>query len=164
MISPDSVTGCEPAASAFSTSAGSIGSSRCATASAPSAISNKLKPLRSSRVPRSCTRRRSNPTIRESGRDRQDISYCYVLGDDSRSLLGVVDLRELVLAGDQQNLSEIMTAPVVTAEADDIQEDVAEIFAKYHFRMIPVVDAEDHLLGVIRYKDLMTGAETHMKV
>jgi CBS domain-containing protein len=102
--------------------------------------------------------------IRESGRDRQDISYCYVTSDDSRALLGVVDLRELVLAGDQQTLLEIMAAPVVAAEADDIQEDVAEIFAKYHFRMIPVVDAEDHMLGVIRYKDLMTGAVTHVKV
>ncbi len=102
--------------------------------------------------------------IRESGRDRQDVSYCYVIGADSRTLLGVVDLREIVLAGDLQTLGEIMTAPVVTAESDDIQEDIAEIFAKYHFRMIPVVDPEDRMLGVIRYKDLMTGAETHVKV
>ena len=97
-------------------------------------------------------------SIRESRRDRQDITYSYVVADDARTLLGVVDLRELVLATDQQTLAEIMISPVVTAEADDIQEDVAEIFAKYHLRMIPVVDAEDHLLGVIRYNDLMTGA------
>jgi len=102
--------------------------------------------------------------IRESGRDRQAVSYCYVVGHDSRTLVGVVDLRELVLAADQQSLTEIMTSPVVSAEADDIQEDVAEIFAKYHLRMIPVVDSEDHLLGVIRYKDLMTGAVTTVKV
>jgi Mg/Co/Ni transporter MgtE len=97
-------------------------------------------------------------TIRESGRDRQDISYSYVVADDSRTLLGVVDLRELVLASDQRSLAEIMTSPVVSAEAEDIQEDVAEIFSKYHLRMIPVVDAEDHMLGVIRYNDLMKGA------
>ena len=103
-------------------------------------------------------------TVRTSGLDPDAISYCYVLGDDSRTLSGVVDLRELVLAADQQVLSEIMTSPVIAAEADDIQEDIAEIFAKYHWRMIPVVDSEDHLLGVIRYHDLMTGAVTTVKV
>jgi magnesium transporter len=103
-------------------------------------------------------------TVRTSGLDPDVISYCYVLGDDSKTLSGVVDLRELVLAADQQVLAEIMTSPVIAAEADDIQEDVAEIFAKYHLRMIPVVDSEDHLLGVIRYHDLMTGAVTTVKV
>ncbi len=95
--------------------------------------------------------------IRECGLDRQAISYSYVLGDDLKTLQGVVDLRELVLATDQQTLADIMIAPVVSAEADDFQEDVAEIFNKYHLRMIPVVDAEDRLLGVIRYNDLMKG-------
>ncbi len=102
--------------------------------------------------------------IRESALDRQAISYCYVVLEDTKLLLGVVDLRELVLAPDHQTLAEIMTAPVVSAEASDMQEDVAEIFAKYHHRMIPVVDSEDHLLGVIRYNDLMTGAVTTVKV
>jgi Mg/Co/Ni transporter MgtE len=102
--------------------------------------------------------------IRESARDREAISYCYVTGQDSQTLAGVVDLRELMLAADEQSLAEIMTSPVVAAEAEDLQEDVAEIFAKYHLRMIPVVDSEDHLLGVIRYKDLMTGAVTTVKV
>jgi magnesium transporter len=97
------------------------------------------------------------PIIRGSRLDRQDISYCYVVNADTRSLLGVVDVRELLLANDQQSLADIMTAPVVTAEADDIHEDLTEIFAKYHLRMIPVVDAEDRMLGVIRYKDLMKG-------
>jgi magnesium transporter len=95
--------------------------------------------------------------IRQSGLDRQAISYCYILGDDMRTLRGVVDLRELVLASDQQTAADIMISPVISAEADDVQEDIAEIFDKYHLRMIPVVDAEDHLLGVIRYNDLMKG-------
>jgi sporulation protein YlmC with PRC-barrel domain len=96
--------------------------------------------------------------VRQSGLDRPYISYCYVVHEDTRTLLGVVDIRELLLAGDQQALSEIMIAPVISAEADDVQEDLQEIFAKYHLRMIPVVDIEDHMLGVIRYKDLMKGA------
>jgi len=94
-------------------------------------------------------------TVRQSGRDPQDISYLYVVGEDGRSLLGVVDLRELVLAADHLTLGELMASPVVSAEEEDVQEDLAEIFAKYHYRMIPVVDTQDRLLGIIRYKDIM---------
>jgi magnesium transporter len=94
-------------------------------------------------------------TVRRSGRDPQDVSYLYVVGEDGRSLLGVVDLRELVLAADHLKLGELMASPVVSAEEEDMQEDLAEIFSKYHYRMIPVVDAQDRLLGVIRYKDIM---------
>ena len=44
---------------------------------------------------------------------------------------------------------------MVSAEQDDTQEDLEQIFAKYHYRMIPVVDAQDRILGIIRYKDIM---------
>ncbi|MGO9114119.1 MAG: CBS domain-containing protein [Thermoguttaceae bacterium] len=50
-----------------------------------------------------------------------------------------------------------MVAPVVAAESDDVREDLEELFAKYHYRMLPVVDRGDHLLGVILYKDIMKG-------
>ena len=93
--------------------------------------------------------------IRRSGRDPQHVSYIYVVAPEDKLLLGVVDLRELVLAADDQSLAELMASPVVAAEDDDTQEDLAEMFAKYHYRMIPVVDTQDHLLGVIRYKDIM---------
>lgn len=95
--------------------------------------------------------------IRRSGNEPSNVSYVYVVGDDDQTLVGVVDLRELVLASDQQTLGDIMTAPVVTADEGDIQEDLAEIFSKYHFHMIPVVDPQDRILGVIRYKDIMKG-------
>jgi magnesium transporter len=102
-------------------------------------------------------------TVRSSGRDSQDVSYLYVVGEDGRSLLGVVDLRELVLAADHSRLGELMASPVVSAEEEDMQEDLAEIFAKYHYRTIPVVDAQDRLLGIIRYKDIMKDMITQVK-
>jgi CBS domain containing-hemolysin-like protein len=52
---------------------------------------------------------------------------------------------------------------VVTAEEDDLKDDLAEIFAKYHYRMIPVANAQDHILGVIRYKDIMKAFVTRIK-
>ena len=67
----------------------------------------------------------------------------------------MVDLRELVLSPDERPLAELMVSPVVAAEGNDIREDIVEIFAKYHYRMIPVTDAQDHMLGVIRYNDIM---------
>jgi magnesium transporter len=101
-------------------------------------------------------------SLRTCGRDPAAISYLYVVGE-GRSLQGVVDLRELVLAQDHQPLGEIMVSPVVPAEAADTQEDVAQIFAKYHYRMLPVVDPEDHILGVIRQSDILKGLAAQAK-
>lgn len=102
--------------------------------------------------------------IRQSRMEAESISYIYVVNPNSQTLLGVVDLRDLVLAGDNLPLGEVMTSPVVMAEADDVQDDLAEMFAKYHFRLIPVVDAQDKILGVIRYNDIMKGVETRIKI
>ena len=101
--------------------------------------------------------------LRCSGKEPHGISYIYVLKTDGNTLSGVVDLRELVLAADEKSLAEIMTSPVVSADEDDVQEDLAEIFAKYHYRMIPVVDPRDRILGVIRYNDIMKGLVTRVK-
>ncbi len=101
--------------------------------------------------------------IRSSGRGRDEISYVYVVNGNGQTLIGVVDLRELVLAHDGATMEEIMVSPVVSADADLIREDLAELFAKYHFRMIPVVDKEDRILGVTRYKDIMRGLVTRVK-
>ncbi len=100
--------------------------------------------------------------IRAEKREHDAISYIYVIGLE-KTLLGVVDLRELVLASDGATLGELMSSPVAAAEADDAREDVAEMFAKYHFRLIPVVDAQDHLLGVLHYKNIMKGLVTRAR-
>jgi magnesium transporter len=101
--------------------------------------------------------------IRRSGRGRNAVSYVYVVGSNGGHLLGVVDLREVVLAGDEQSLGEIMATPVVSAEEENVQDELAEMFAKYHYRMIPIVDAQDRILGVVRYNDLMKGASAPAK-
>jgi magnesium transporter len=95
--------------------------------------------------------------LRTSNFDHDMISYVYVVSEPDKVLLGVVDLRELILSNGALPLSEIMVAPVVAAESDDVREDLEELFAKYHYRMIPVVDRGDHLLGVIHFKDIMKG-------
>ncbi|HOW18584.1 MAG TPA: CBS domain-containing protein, partial [Phycisphaerae bacterium] len=100
--------------------------------------------------------------IRNGKYERHSISYVYVLGEN-RLLVGVVDLRELVLASNTATLGEIMTSPVVSAQRDDLREDLEEMFAKYHYRAIPVVDEHDSMLGVVYYKDIMKGLVTRAK-
>lgn len=95
--------------------------------------------------------------IRTSGLDNDAISYVYFISEDKNILQGVIDLRDIVLASDDVKISDLMVAPVVAAQEDDIRETLEEMFAKYHFRMIPVVDEKDILLGVVRYNDIMTG-------
>ena len=95
--------------------------------------------------------------LRTSQFDHDKISYIYIVAGPDRMLLGVVDLRELVLASDTATLGELMAAPVVSAESDDLKDDLAELFAKYHYRMIPVVNEKDCLLGIIYYNDIMKG-------
>lgn len=94
--------------------------------------------------------------IRQSSLGYSGISYLYVEGQDGR-LQGAVDARLLLVSDDAARMEDLMASPAVAAEADDIREDLEAIFVKYHFRMIPVVDPEDRILGVIRYNDIMRG-------
>jgi predicted transcriptional regulator/uncharacterized protein YrrD len=94
-------------------------------------------------------------TIRNSGREPSSISYIYVVNGDRKTLLGVVDLRELVLSPDHAAMGDVMVSPVVSAEEDDVQDDLVEMFAKYHYRMIPVVDSQDRILGVLYQNDVI---------
>jgi magnesium transporter len=91
------------------------------------------------------------------------VSYIYIVNQKTGAVEGVVDLRELVLAADEVPLEEIMAAPVVAVEDDDLRDDVHRLFAKYHFRMLPVVDRVDRMLGVIRYGDVMKGLEGRVR-
>ena len=102
--------------------------------------------------------------IRGSGREPDSIWYVYVVADEAGTLAGVLDLRDLVLAPDERPVTDVMTAPVIAAEADDPREDIEALFLKYHFRMLPVADPKDHILGVIHYNDIMRGLVTRAKV
>ncbi|HEX9107285.1 MAG TPA: PRC-barrel domain-containing protein [Longimicrobiales bacterium] len=95
--------------------------------------------------------------IRRSGRKPGAISYVFVVDGPASALVGIVDLRELVLASDEATLGEIMTSPVIAAQAGELRVDLENVFHKYHYRMLPVIDASDRLLGVIRYNDIMKG-------
>jgi magnesium transporter len=93
--------------------------------------------------------------LRAAGHDKEAVTYIYVVREPDHVLLGVVDLRELVLANGTSTLEDLMATPPVSADAELLKEDLVDLFSKYHFRLLPVTDSADHLLGVLEYKEIM---------
>ena len=94
--------------------------------------------------------------IRKNGFDKETINNCYVT-DASRKLVGVVSLRALVLAKDtNQPIQELMDTHVVSVSTTTDQEDVSNLFEKYGFLAIPVVDAENRLVGIVTIDDAIS--------
>jgi Mg/Co/Ni transporter MgtE len=90
---------------------------------------------------------------RKLARDKEVVMYVYVT-DESGLLLGVVDVRDLIMAEDHQTLTEIMTDNVITLSRTDTLRDAVEMFERYSFRAIPVSDDENRLMGVISHRDI----------
>ena len=92
--------------------------------------------------------------IKEIGMEKETVYTCYVL-DPTRRLIGIVSLRQLVLADENSLIEDIMDTEVVLAQTGDDQEEVAELFKKYDLMVIPVVDAEHRLIGIITIDDIV---------
>jgi CBS domain-containing protein len=101
--------------------------------------------------------------LRKSRRTRAAISYVYVVDPALKSLVGVVDLRDLVLAPEDATLASIMISPAIAARHGEVRQDVEAVLRKYHFRMLPVVDDKDRVLGVVRYADVVAGPEAESR-
>ncbi len=89
--------------------------------------------------------------IRTVGIDSETIYTCYVT--ENRKLLGVVSVRELLLADPKEPVSDIMTTNIVSVPTLMDKEEVAQLLSKYDFLALPVVDKEDRLVGIITVDD-----------
>jgi len=92
--------------------------------------------------------------IRRVGRDREIVYTCYVT-DAWRKLEGIVSLKELVLASPDAKVEDIMKKDVIYVDTYDDQEEVADVFKKYDFLAVPVVDQEKRLVGIITIDDIV---------
>jgi magnesium transporter len=92
--------------------------------------------------------------FRREAADVDLVYYVYVTDEEER-LLGVISLRDLILAEPDQILEDIMDERVVSVKLDDKHDDVAEQFAKYAVTAIPVVDDEEKMHGTIIFKNLL---------
>lgn len=92
--------------------------------------------------------------IRETGVDKETIDTCYVM-DANRILEGVVSLRKLILSDDSAFVEDIMDTDFTFANTHDDQEDLAGLFKKYDYQVMPVVDSERRLVGIVTVDDIM---------
>ena len=107
------------------------------------------------------TAREAMEVFRKEAADVDLVYYVYVTDDEER-LLGVITLRDLILADPDKKLEEIMDDRVISLKLDDKDDTIAEHFAKYAVTAIPVVDDNDRMHGTIIFKNLLDVVASHL--
>jgi len=82
------------------------------------------------------------------------VFYLYITDDDDR-LVGVASLRALATTRSDTLLKDIMVKRVHSVRPETDQEDVAQIVAQYNYLAVPVLDADDHLIGIVTVDDVV---------
>lgn len=90
--------------------------------------------------------------IRRTGPDKETINVCYVI-DDWRHLIGVLSIRTLLLAEEDDIIGDIMERNYICVQTLDDQEETARALGKYDFLALPVVDTENRLVGIVTVDD-----------
>ncbi len=90
--------------------------------------------------------------IRRTGLDKETIYTCYVT-DRNRILIGLVSVKDLLLADEDCIISDIMEKNPICVNTVDDQEDAAKALSKYGFLALPVVDNEHRLVGIVTVDD-----------
>lgn len=93
-------------------------------------------------------------TIRREAEDMDLIYYLYVV-DSEEHILGVLSLRELIVAAPEKPLSELMDRRIVAVNIEAHKDQIADDFAKYGVMAVPVVDEDNRIKGVILFKNLL---------
>lgn len=92
--------------------------------------------------------------IKKIGLSTETVYTCYVT-NENRVLEGIVSLRDLVTSDDDLIIEDIMEREIIKINTHEDQEDVANVFRRYGFLALPVVDNEDRLTGIITVDDIM---------
>lgn len=96
--------------------------------------------------------------IKEVGKEAETIVTTFVI-DASRKLVGSLSLEDLVFADKDKKVDDIMDGSAVSVMADTDQEDVASLMKKYDLSVIPVIDKEQRMLGIITIDDVLDVVE-----
>jgi len=115
-------------------------------------------------LPATATAAEAIDQLRTQAPDKETIYYVYVVDDAARRgdgslaprrLLGVISLRDLILAPRHALVRELMETDLVTLRYDQDQQAVAQLFARYDFIAAPVVDDNFGLLGIVTHDDVL---------
>ncbi len=90
--------------------------------------------------------------IRAVGPDKETVYTCYVT-DQTRHLSGIVTVRDMLFAGNDAIIGDIMDKSVIFSHTADDKEEVADKMRKYDFLALPIVDAEQRLVGIVTIDD-----------
>lgn len=90
--------------------------------------------------------------IRRTCVDKETIYTCYVT-DQNRTLIGMLSLKDLLVADDDDVVENIMETNVICVDTHTDQEEVAHMLSKYNFMALPVVDKETRLVGIVTFDD-----------
>ena len=96
--------------------------------------------------------------IKREGIQSETIYILYVT-DENRILEGILSLRDLIVADDSKRVGELMREDVIYAYTLDDKEEVANIFKKYSFEALPIVDQEKRIVGIVTVDDILEVTE-----
>jgi magnesium transporter len=91
--------------------------------------------------------------IRQEARTAEMAYYVYVADEDER-FRGVLSLHELVMASPETPVRDLMVGEPISVHVDTDQEDAARLLIRRHLLAIPVIDADDRLVGIITENDV----------
>ena len=91
--------------------------------------------------------------VRQTAEETPDIYEVYVVDEDG-SMRGVIDLKNLLLVKPRTAVADIYDSEVISVRTDVDQEDVANVMRKYDLLTLPVVDTDNHPVGIITFDDI----------
>jgi magnesium transporter len=92
--------------------------------------------------------------LRQHSEHLEMVYYLYIV-DEDHHLVGVVSLRQLVIAEPTTHMQDLIDHDVIKVQFDTDQEEVARIISKYDLLGVPVVDADNHLIGLVTVDDVI---------
>ena len=91
--------------------------------------------------------------IKETGIHKEKIYTCYVT--DQRRLLGIVSAKDLMTTADDVLIRDLMQTEIISVSTHTDKEEVAQLFTKYNFLALPVLDQDERLVGIVTFDDAM---------
>lgn len=106
------------------------------------------------KCPPDMTVKQARRKFREAARSMDVVMYFYVV-EESGKLLGVIDIKQLFMADDEELLKDLMVERVISLNPQSTMKQAADAFIRYGFRALPICDEQGMLLGVVPYRDVM---------
>lgn len=91
--------------------------------------------------------------IKRTGIHKETIYTCYVM--EKRKLIGIVSAKDLMTSEDDTRIQNLMETEIISVRTHTDKEEVAQLFTKYDLLAIPVLDAEDYMVGIVTFDDAM---------